>query len=93
MDCSILFWLYHGFGFAGALSEIGLPQQEISFVLAFFNIGVELGLIIFVLIVLVIIKLLSFHKNWPSFTKRIPTYVIGSLAVFWMIQRVVAFWN
>lgn len=87
------FGLLHGFGFAGALSEIGLPQQEIPMALAFFNIGVELGQLIFVLVVLGAIKLLSMYKKWPSYSKQTPAYAIGSVAAFWMIQRVVAFWD
>ena len=87
------FGLLHGFGFAGALANIGLPQQEIPLALAFFNIGVELGQIAFVLVVLMLIKLLSFKKDWPIFIKKVPAYAIGSLAAFWMIQRVVRFWE
>lgn len=87
------FGLLHGFGFAGALSDIGLPQQEIPLALAFFNIGVELGQILFVLVVLGIISLLSLYKKWPTYSKKIPAYAIGSLAAFWMIQRIVAFWD
>lgn len=87
------FGLLHGFGFAGALSDIGLPQQEIPLALAFFNIGVELGQLIFVVVVLGAIKFLSMYKKWPSYSKKIPAYAIGSLAAFWMIQRVFAFWD
>ena len=87
------FGLLHGFGFAGALANIGLPQQDIPWALAFFNVGVEIGQITFVIVVLAIIKLLSFKKNWSMTLKRIPPYVIGSLATFWMIERIVAFWN
>ncbi|MCK5814550.1 MAG: HupE/UreJ family protein [Flavobacteriaceae bacterium] len=87
------FGLLHGFGFAGALSDIGLPQQDIAFALAFFNVGVEIGQIAFVLVMLVLIKLLSYKKDWSIFTKRIPPYAIGSLATFWMIERIIGFWN
>ena len=87
------FGLLHGFGFAGALSNIGLPQQDIPFALAFFNVGVEIGQIAFVLVVLASIKLLSYKKNWPVFIKKLPAYAIGSLATFWMIERIVVFWN
>jgi len=87
------FGLLHGFGFAGALSNIGLPQQDIPFALAFFNVGVEIGQIAFVLVVLAFIKLLSYKKDWPVFIKKIPPYAIGSLATFWMIERIVVFWN
>ncbi len=87
------FGLLHGFGFAGALSEIGLPQQEIPLALAFFNVGVEIGQLIFVVAVLGAIKLLSISKEWPAYSKKIPAYAIGSIAVFWMIERVISFWN
>jgi hydrogenase/urease accessory protein HupE len=87
------FGLLHGFGFAGALSNIGLPQLDIPFALAFFNIGVELGQIAFVIAVLFFIKLLSYKKQWPMYIKKIPAYAIGSLATFWMIERIIAFWK
>ena len=87
------FGLLHGFGFAGALSAIGLPQQDIPWALAFFNVGVEIGQIAFVLVVLVFIKLLSFKKDWPVFIKKAPAYAIGSMAAFWMIERVLRFWE
>ena len=87
------FGLLHGFGFAGALSEIGLPQQDIPLALAFFNVGVELGQLIFVIVVLLLLKLLDLKKSWPAYVKKIPAYGIGAIAAFWMIQRVVAFWE
>jgi len=87
------FGLLHGFGFAGALADIGLPQQEIPLALAFFNIGVELGQIMFVVVALLFLRLLSLKKNWPVYLKKVPAYAIGSVAAFWMIQRVVRFWD
>jgi hydrogenase/urease accessory protein HupE len=87
------FGLLHGFGFAGALTNIGLPQLDIPFALAFFNVGVEIGQIAFIIVVLAIIKLLTIKKDWPVVIRKVPAYAIGSLAVFWMIERVVAFWN
>ncbi|MCF6223244.1 MAG: HupE/UreJ family protein [Flavobacteriaceae bacterium] len=87
------FGLLHGFGFAGALANIGLPQQDIPFALAFFNVGVELGQIAFVMVVLVFIRILSIKKEWPTHLKKIPAYVIGSMATFWMIERVFGFLN
>lgn len=86
------FGLLHGFGFAGALSDIGLPQTEIPLALAFFNIGVELGQIIFVAVMLLVIYLINLKKDWPSSLKKVPAYAIGSLAAFWMIERIVGFW-
>jgi hydrogenase/urease accessory protein HupE len=85
------FGLLHGFGFAGALTEVGLPQTEIPLALAFFNVGVELGQIIFVVVVLASLRLLALKKEWPNVVKQIPAYGIGSLAAFWLIERIAGF--
>lgn len=86
------FGLLHGFGFAGALADIGLPQQAIPFALAFFNIGVELGQLIFVGAVFTLTYFLNrIQLNFQKFEKLVP-YAIGSIASFWMIERVVGFW-
>lgn len=87
------FGLLHGFGFAGALNDIGLPQTEIPLALAFFNVGVELGQIVFVIAILLVIWLLSQYKKWPDMIKKVPAYAIGSIAAFWVVERVVAFWE
>ena len=87
------FGLLHGFGFAGALADIGLPQTTIPSALLFFNVGVELGQILFILIVLALISLLNLKKTWPVYLKKIPAYAIGSIASFWLIERVVGFWS
>ena len=86
------FGLLHGFGFAGALAEIGLPQADIPAALFFFNVGVELGQLAFVLVVLGLLWLSKSVKiNWPARAKWIPPYVIGSLASFWLIERIMNF--
>lgn len=90
---AFIFGLLHGFGFAGALNAIGLPQQHIPWALGFFNIGVEIGQIAFIAVILGLIKILSFKKNWPLVLKRIPAYGIGSIASFWLIERVIGFWS
>jgi len=85
------FGLLHGFGFAGALAEVGLPQTDIPVALLFFNIGVELGQLAFVIAVLGIMWALRKIKiSWPNWLKWIPPYAIGSIAAFWLIERV---WN
>ncbi|MGF1492116.1 MAG: HupE/UreJ family protein [Microcoleaceae cyanobacterium] len=92
---ALIFGLLHGFGFAGALSEVGLPQQDIPPALLFFNVGVEMGQLAFVLGVLLLMALIQ-QLNWvnqPRWWGWIPTYAIGTLASFWCIQRVVAFWG
>ncbi len=86
------FGLLHGFGFAGALAEVGLPETEIPLALAFFNVGVEIGQLLFVAVALGGIALLSLYNKWPPAVKRIPAYAIGSVAAFWLIERVVGFW-
>jgi hydrogenase/urease accessory protein HupE len=86
------FGLLHGFGFAGALANIGLPQLDIPWALAFFNVGVEIGQLAFVLVVIGVFWLFRKTKfNWPPWSKRVPPYVIGGLASFWLIERVWAF--
>ena len=84
------FGLLHGLGFAGALAEIGLPQSEIPIALLFFNIGVEIGQLMFVAVVLgVIWGLQRLQFQAPSWAQAIPVYVIGTLATYWFIERVV----
>ena len=87
------FGLLHGLGFAGALASIGLPQSDIPLALLLFNVGVEIGQVLFVVTVLVLIAILRRIKiTWPEWALRIPAYGIGSLAAFWCIQRIAAFW-
>jgi hydrogenase/urease accessory protein HupE len=86
------FGLLHGFGFAGALSEIGMPQGYIPAALLFFNLGVEAGQLAFVLAVLVTAA--GLRRIWrplPGWAPLVHPYLIGSLAMFWVIQRVAQF--
>jgi hydrogenase/urease accessory protein HupE len=90
---SFIFGLLHGFGFAGALAEIGLPEQAITIALVFFNIGVELGQVLFVLSVILSIFLLQ-RLNYPKLLSRLQTvlvYIIGSLSTYWLIDRTLSF--
>jgi hydrogenase/urease accessory protein HupE len=84
------FGLLHGFGFAGALSEIGLPEHAIPVALLFFNVGVEVGQLAFIAAVLVAWALLK-RLSWPEWAWRVPVYTIGSLAAFWTIERIAGF--
>ena len=82
------FGLLHGFGFAGALGEIGLPQTSVPLALLTFNLGVEAGQLLFVAAVLLLVA--AFERlplRLPGWVKAIPPYAIGSLAMFWVIQR------
>ena len=86
------FGLLHGFGFAGALSDVGLPQNEVLLALLMFNVGVELGQLIFIAAVLVLLFLVrKLHSEWPDWTTQVPAYGIGSIAAFWFIERVAGF--
>ena len=87
------FGLLHGFGFAGALTEIGLPQSAIPLALFTFNVGVEAGQLLFVGAVLVLYSVARrIQQTPPEWAWRIPTYAIGGVAAYWMIDRVVGFW-
>ncbi len=85
------FGLLHGMGFAGALSEVGLPNDEIPLALFSFNVGIELGQLGFVLVVLVGFALLRGPLSLaPAWLKRVPAYGIGILATFWCLERTAA---
>ena len=90
---AFIFGLLHGFGFAGALAEVGLPQQAIPLALVFFNVGVELGQLLFVTVVLVIGWLLHHLKQQKliDYAEVITVYSIGGLATFWLFERASAF--
>jgi hydrogenase/urease accessory protein HupE len=90
------FGLLHGFGFAGALTEVGLPQMEIPAALLFFNVGVEAGQLLFVAAAfsfLWLIRRLTRRSTVPQvpWLSALPAYAIGSLAVFWVLERTAAF--
>ncbi len=90
---AFIFGLLHGFGFAGALAEIGLPQQAIPLALIFFNLGVELGQLIFIVAVLLLGWVLHQLKqpkllNWSEIAA---IYCIGTLSSFWLFERISIF--
>jgi len=89
---ALAFGLVHGLGFAGALAQVGLPQQEIPLALLMFNVGVETGQILFVGVVLALIALFNhLPVAWPASSWRLMPYTIGSIAAFWTLQRVGSF--
>jgi hypothetical protein len=97
------FGLLHGFGFASVLNEIGLPQTEIPAALLFFNVGAEVGQILFVTLLVGVAAALSAsgvirrdseigsQAVIPLRFARPAAYLAGSLAAFWMIDRVAGF--
>lgn len=85
---AFLFGLVHGLGFAGALREFGLPQNHMLVALLTFNAGVEVGQLLVVAIAYPFYRAAAY---WPKFALgRVPAlYVIGSVAVYWSIGRIV----
>jgi len=89
---AFLFGLFHGLGFAGALSEIGVPQAEVPLALLMFNVGVEVGQLLFIVVVVSVMALFRrLALTAPVGAWRVAPYAIGSLAAFWTIQRVMSF--
>lgn len=89
------FGLLHGLGFAGALAEVGLPENSIPLALLFFNVGVEIGQLLFVGVLLAGAALVRRLAGTVDARVAIvwPAYAIGGLASFWLVERVVAFWK
>jgi hydrogenase/urease accessory protein HupE len=90
------FGLLHGFGFASALNEVGLPQSAIPVALLFFNVGVEMGQLLFIAAVFTVVALARqvmrrVKMSQPWWASRVPPYAIGSVAACWVIQRIVVF--
>lgn len=86
------FGLLHGMGFAAALSEVGMPENALVLALVVFNIGVEAGQLIFVFFVLAVAQLLKrLIPVVPLWLIRIPPYIVGGVASFWVFQRVSGF--
>ena len=95
---SSTFGLLHGFGFAAVLHEIGLPDSAIPTALLFFNVGVEIGQILFVLVLVIaigafrwLVGLASSKETWTARVSPamslVAAYAIGGVACFWLIQR------
>jgi hypothetical protein len=91
------FGLLHGMGFAGALAEVGLPQNNVPLALLFFNLGIELGQISFVLLVLGFgwfgLRVWRGQhsserpQSGPEIWRLVPVYLLGGLSVMWCIER------
>jgi hypothetical protein len=83
------FGLVHGLGFAGALSEIGVPQNDVPLALLMFNLGVETGQVMFVVgVSLLLLGIRKLHSQSADLFLRVTPYAIGGLAAFWTMQRI-----
>ncbi len=92
------FGLLHGFGFAGALAETGLPEHEIPAALLTFNLGVEVGQLVFIAAVLILRSLAAMataavpHNGRADRLAQIcMVYAIGAVSAFWIIDRIAGF--
>jgi hydrogenase/urease accessory protein HupE len=91
---AFVFGLLHGFGFAGALKEIGLPQTDVPLALLTFNLGVEAGQLLFVAAVLVAIRAATALVSVPLMPARMAaSYLIGTMAMLWLVTRIESFWS
>ena len=89
---AFVFGLLHGLGFAGALAEVGLPVGAVPLALALFNVGVEIGQLMFVAVVWATLMVLSRSPvSQRAWARALPPYAIGAIAMFWVIERVLAF--
>ena len=90
------FGLLHGLGFASALAQVGLPPLSIPVALLFFNVGVEIGQLMFIAAVFAVIAVVRWivHRSrlsLPGWLWRVPPYAIGGMASYWVFERVAAF--
>jgi hydrogenase/urease accessory protein HupE len=92
---ALLFGLLHGFAFAGALTEIGLPERSIPTALLLFNLGVEAGQLLFIgTLVLLFTAGRGLRRHLPAkaepITRGVVAYSIGGFAGFWFVERTVS---
>jgi hydrogenase/urease accessory protein HupE len=90
------FGLLHGLGFASALAEVGLPPLSIPIALFFFNVGVEIGQLLFIAAIFAVTTCVRWAARRlavraPSWVWRIPPYAIGGIASYWVLERISRF--
>lgn len=85
---AFVFGLLHGFGFAGVLREVGLPPSDVPLALLTFNIGVELGQLMFVgAVLLAWATIRHIYKKIPTWVHAAGVYAMGAVSAFWFITR------
>lgn len=92
------FGLLHGLGFAAVLGEIGLPRNHATEALLFFNVGVEIGQVIFIIALFLVVLILgkisrkllveSTRKQLLSIGLKAAVYCVGILSAYWMFDRI-----
>jgi hypothetical protein len=85
---AFVFGLLHGFGFAGALQELGLPHGDLPLALFSFNVGVEIGQLVFIGVLLLIAHALRQMFTLPRSAPLAAAYTIGAVAVYWCVERI-----
>lgn len=89
---AFIFGLLHGFGFSSVLASIGLPQDEVPLSLFAFNIGIELGQLLFILgVSLFYVMIKKYIDKYRNSLKIALAYIIGGLSSYWLIERVISF--
>lgn len=91
---AFVFGLLHGFGFAGALLEIGLPKSDVPVALFTFNLGVECGQLLFIGAIFAMVgfsRMLRIPRMAIQFARPAATYVVGATATFWFLERLATF--
>ncbi len=87
---AFVFGLVHGFGFAGSLADIGLPQSQLAAALFAFNVGVEAGQLLVVALTILVLKALEHAaQERQAQALRLTTYAIGTIGSFWLIERLI----
>ena len=85
---AFMFGLLHGLGFAGALMDIGLPEDSAIPALFLFNVGIEAGQLAIVTVAIALVTLVQrFNIQLHGWNKILPLYFAGSMATFWFIDR------
>jgi hypothetical protein len=85
------FGLLHGLGFASGLASLGLPRAEVPLALLLFNVGVEIGQLVFVAAVILIERAFRvLEVQWPRPAERLPGYLVGTLGAYWTLSTVAA---
>ncbi|NEQ52238.1 MAG: HupE/UreJ family protein, partial [Leptolyngbya sp. SIO3F4] len=82
-----LFGLFHGFGFADVLAELGVTSQHAILSLFGFNLGVELGQLAIIAVVFPVLYLLRKQRFYPSFVIKVGALGLGAMSLYWFIER------